>query len=92
LLLSTNEEKPRKQLKKENHKRSHGRNWTDYSVDQELSRFIAAGKLHCKIDKVAGVLETNRPDAKNALSTLPVKFAVAGAHGLTTVVYTLSKS
>jgi len=26
------------------------------------------------------------------LSTLPVKFAVAGAHGLTTVVYTLSKS
>ncbi|KAI3973784.1 hypothetical protein MKW92_023226 [Papaver armeniacum] len=36
-------------------------------IDLELSRFIAAGKLHCKIDKVAGVLETNRPDAKNAL-------------------------
>ncbi|KAI3891275.1 hypothetical protein MKX03_000103 [Papaver bracteatum] len=36
-------------------------------IDLELFRFIAAGKLHCKIDKVAGVLETNRPDAKNAL-------------------------
>lgn len=36
-------------------------------IDLELSRFIAAGKLHCKIDKVAGRLETNRPDAKNAL-------------------------
>ncbi|XP_028781827.1 26S proteasome non-ATPase regulatory subunit 6 homolog, partial [Neltuma alba] len=35
-------------------------------IDLELSRFIAAGKLHCKIDKVAGVLETNRPDSKNA--------------------------
>ncbi|CAH1445556.1 unnamed protein product [Lactuca virosa] len=36
-------------------------------IDLELSLFIAAGKLHCKIDKVASVLETNRPDAKNAL-------------------------
>ncbi|CAM8925006.1 unnamed protein product [Rhodiola kirilowii] len=36
-------------------------------IDIELSKFIAAGKLHCKIDKVAGVLETNSPDAKNAL-------------------------
>jgi len=36
-------------------------------LDRELSRFIAAGRLHCKIDKVGGVAETNRPDAKNAL-------------------------
>ncbi|KZV24854.1 hypothetical protein F511_14737 [Dorcoceras hygrometricum] len=42
-------------------------------IDLELSRFIAAGKLHCKIDKVAGVLETNRPDAKNALYQETVK-------------------
>ncbi|KAG4155301.1 hypothetical protein ERO13_D03G103700v2 [Gossypium hirsutum] len=42
-------------------------------VDMELSRFIAAGKLHCKIDKVAGVLETNRPDAKNALYQATIK-------------------
>ncbi|KAF5959302.1 hypothetical protein HYC85_000511 [Camellia sinensis] len=40
---------------------------------EELSRFIAAGKLHCKIDKVAGVLETNRPDAKNALYQATIK-------------------
>ncbi|RZC94340.1 hypothetical protein C5167_003936 [Papaver somniferum] len=42
-------------------------------IDLELSRFIAAGKLHCKIDKVAGVLETNRPDAKNALYQATIK-------------------
>ncbi|MBA0552445.1 hypothetical protein Golob_023253 [Gossypium lobatum] len=42
-------------------------------IDMELSRFIAAGKLHCKIDKVAGVLETNRPDAKNALYQATIK-------------------
>ncbi|ETV93706.1 hypothetical protein H310_12470 [Aphanomyces invadans] len=35
-------------------------------LDTELSRFIAAGRLNAKIDKVAGVIETNRPDAKNA--------------------------
>lgn len=29
-------------------------------IDQELSRFIAAGRLHCKVDKVGGIVETNR--------------------------------
>ncbi len=33
---------------------------------RELSRFIANGRLNAKIDKVKGVIETNRPDAKNA--------------------------
>eukprot|EP01018_Ginkgo_biloba_P022813 Gb_07144 [translate_table: standard] len=42
-------------------------------IDMELSRFIAAGRLHCKIDKVVGVLETNRPDAKNALYQATIK-------------------
>jgi len=42
-------------------------------IDCELSHFIATGKLHCKIDKVAGVLETNRPDAKNALYQSTIK-------------------
>ncbi|XP_064986908.1 26S proteasome non-ATPase regulatory subunit 6-like [Musa acuminata AAA Group] len=42
-------------------------------IDQGLSRFIATGKLHCKIDKVAGILETNRPDAKNALYQATIK-------------------
>lgn len=35
-------------------------------LDHELARFISAGRLNAKIDKVAGVIETNRPDAKNA--------------------------
>jgi 26S proteasome regulatory subunit N7 len=32
---------------------------------REISRFIAAGRLHCKVDKVNGIVETNRPDNKN---------------------------
>jgi len=34
-------------------------------IDKELSRFIAAGRLHCKIDRVNEIVETNRPDSKN---------------------------
>jgi 26S proteasome regulatory subunit N7 len=36
-------------------------------LDRELSRFVAAGRLHCRIDAVQGVLETTRPDSKNHL-------------------------
>ncbi|KAK5575567.1 hypothetical protein RB653_006700 [Dictyostelium firmibasis] len=36
-------------------------------IDRELSRFVAAGRLNCKIDKVSGVIETTRSDAKNHL-------------------------
>jgi len=39
---------------------------TSEFLDRELSRFIAIGRLHCKIDKVGGVVETNRSDSKNA--------------------------
>ncbi|KAF8056690.1 26S proteasome subunit RPN7-domain-containing protein [Lyophyllum atratum] len=35
-------------------------------VDNELSRFIANGRLHCSIDKVHGIAETTRPSLKNA--------------------------
>lgn len=35
-------------------------------IDSDLSRFIAAGRLNCSIDRVNGIVETNRPDAKNA--------------------------
>jgi len=35
-------------------------------IDSELSRFIANGRLHCTIDKVAGVVETTRPSLKIA--------------------------
>jgi len=38
---------------------------TEDFIDKELSRFIAAGRLHCKVDKVGGIVETNRPDSKN---------------------------
>eukprot|EP01096_Ripella_sp_DP13-Kostka_P014278 TRINITY_DN63_c0_g1_i1.p1 TRINITY_DN63_c0_g1~~TRINITY_DN63_c0_g1_i1.p1 ORF type:complete len:386 (-),score=214.52 TRINITY_DN63_c0_g1_i1:331-1488(-) len=42
-------------------------------IDRELSRFIAAGRLHCKIDKVAGIVETTRPDTKNAQYQAAIK-------------------
>eukprot|EP00558_Chaetoceros_sp_UNC1202_P005293 CAMPEP_0197235430 /NCGR_PEP_ID=MMETSP1429-20130617/2859_1 /TAXON_ID=49237 /ORGANISM="Chaetoceros sp., Strain UNC1202" /LENGTH=431 /DNA_ID=CAMNT_0042694011 /DNA_START=44 /DNA_END=1339 /DNA_ORIENTATION=- len=35
-------------------------------LDAQISRFIAAGRLTAKIDKFGGVVETNRPDLKNA--------------------------
>lgn len=34
-------------------------------VDRELARFIAAGRLNAKIDKVGDIVETRRPDRKN---------------------------
>ena len=38
---------------------------TDF-IDFHVSRFIAANRLSAKIDKVAGVIVTNRPDLNNA--------------------------
>jgi len=35
-------------------------------IDGELSRFISIGRLDCKIDAVGGIVETIRPDTKNA--------------------------
>lgn len=35
--------------------------------------FIAAGRVHCKIDRVGGIVETNRPDQKNAQFNAVVK-------------------
>ncbi|XP_064399836.1 26S proteasome non-ATPase regulatory subunit 6-like [Halichondria panicea] len=42
-------------------------------IDRELSKFIASGRLHCRIDKVGGVVETNRPDSKNFLYQSTIK-------------------
>lgn len=42
-------------------------------IDQELSIFIASGRVHCKIDRVGGIVETNRPDQKNAQFNSVVK-------------------
>ncbi|KAI8148117.1 26S proteasome subunit RPN7-domain-containing protein [Fennellomyces sp. T-0311] len=39
---------------------------TEDYIDRDLYKFIAAGRLNCVIDRVNGVIETNRPDAKNA--------------------------
>ena len=43
-----------------------------FTLLRELSRFISLGRLDCKIDAVGGVVETIRPDTKNAhyLSTI----------------------
>lgn len=35
-------------------------------LDRELSRFIAAGRINAKIDKVGDIVETRRPDRKNS--------------------------
>jgi len=39
---------------------------TEPFLDNELSRFIASGRVHCKIDKVNGIIETTRTDGKDA--------------------------
>lgn len=36
------------------------------AANSDLAKFISAGRLNCSIDKVNGVVETNRPDIKNA--------------------------
>lgn len=42
-------------------------------IDKELSNFIYIGKINCKIDKVSGVIETNRPNRKAELFANTVK-------------------
>ncbi|KAJ3004337.1 UNVERIFIED_CONTAM: 26S proteasome non-ATPase regulatory subunit 6 [Siphonaria sp. JEL0065] len=42
-------------------------------IDSDLSKFIAAGRLNAVIDKVGGIVETNRPDAKNAQYQATIK-------------------
>lgn len=40
-------------------------NVSEEFLDQDLCRFIPNKKLNCTIDKVNGIIETNRPDLKN---------------------------
>ena len=42
-------------------------------IDKELSHFISIGKLNCKIDKVSGVVISNRADQRVNLYTKMVK-------------------
>ena len=42
-------------------------------LDSELSMFIYLGRLNCKIDKVSGIIESNRPNRKAELFNNTVK-------------------
>ena len=42
-------------------------------IDVDVSKFIAVGRLNAVIDKVAGIIETNRPDTKNAQYQATIK-------------------
>lgn len=42
-------------------------------IDRELSTFIYNGRLNCKIDKVSGVIESNRPNKKVELFQKTIK-------------------
>lgn len=42
-------------------------------LDRELSDLVASGRLSCKIDKVKGVVCSNRPDSKNMLYQTTIK-------------------
>jgi len=42
-------------------------------LDSELSELVACGRLSCKVDKVKGVVCSNRPDSKNALYQQTIK-------------------
>ena len=42
-------------------------------LDQELSGFIAGGRLSCSIDKVGAIVSSTRPDTKNAQYQATIK-------------------
>ena len=50
----------------------HGRH-VPLRVHRDLAQFIYANRLSCKIDKVGGIIETTRPDARNAQYAAVVK-------------------
>jgi 26S proteasome regulatory subunit N7 len=42
-------------------------------IDHDLPKFISAGRVGAIIDKVAGIVETNRPNSKNAQYSAVIK-------------------
>lgn len=36
-----------------------------FSLPRDLAKFIAGDRIPCTIDRVNGIIETNRPDDKN---------------------------
>lgn len=43
------------------------------SVDTDLARFIASGRLLCRIDRVGGVVESSRVDERNVMYSKAIK-------------------
>lgn len=39
--------------------------FADFCLHRDLKNFIASDKLACTVDRVNGIIETNRPDEKN---------------------------
>ncbi|ODV78352.1 PCI-domain-containing protein [Suhomyces tanzawaensis NRRL Y-17324] len=52
---------------------AHNFNISEEFLDQDLCKFIPNKKLNCTIDKVNGIIETNRPDNKNSQYHLLIK-------------------
>lgn len=48
-------------------------NVSEEFLDEDLCKFIPNHKLNCTIDKVNGIIETNRPDNKNSQYHLLIK-------------------
>ncbi|KAI8925368.1 26S proteasome subunit RPN7-domain-containing protein [Entophlyctis helioformis] len=46
---------------------------TEGWLDGDLSQLISSGRINAVIDKVGGIIETNRPDAKNAQYQATIK-------------------
>lgn len=43
------------------------------SMCREISEFIASRRLHCKIDKVSGLIESEKVDKRNDLYQQAIK-------------------
>lgn len=52
---------------------AHNFNISEDFLDKDLCNFIPNKKLNCTIDKVNGIIETNRPDSKNNQYHLLIK-------------------
>lgn len=39
--------------------------WPTNSESSDLAKFISSNRIACTIDRVNGIIETNRPDDKN---------------------------
>lgn len=42
-------------------------------IEEEVAGFVASGKLSCRIDRVKGIIEANRPDERSSLYLQTIK-------------------